>query len=53
MLRQTRKTFFNENEYNRLYGSGSAPPCVFDSPEMHKFSSSDSFAKFRPIFTYL
>ena len=37
------------NEYDQLYPSGSAPACIYGSPEMHKFSSSDSFPKLRPI----
>ena len=40
---------FNENEYNKLYPSGSAPARVYGTSKMHKFSSSDSFPKLRPI----
>ena len=29
--------------------SGSAPARIYGTPKMHKFSSSDSFPKFRPI----
>ena len=29
--------------------SGSAPACTYGTPKMHKFSSSDSFPKLRPI----
>ena len=36
-----QKNIFNENEYDKLYPSGSA--------EIHKFSSSDSFPKIRAI----
>ena len=43
------KRFFNENEYDKLYPSGSAPAHIYGTPEMHKFSSSDSFPKLRPI----
>ena len=25
------------------------PACIYSTPKMHKFSSSDSFPKFRPI----
>ena len=44
-----QKNFFNENEYDKLYPSGSAPARVYGTPKMHKFSSSDSFPKLRPI----
>ena len=32
-----------------MYPSGSAPPRVYGTPKMFKFSSSDSFLKLRPI----
>ena len=32
-----------------MYPSGSAPACIYGTPKMHKFSSSDSFPKLRPI----
>ena len=38
-----QKHFLNEIEYNKLYSSGSAPACIYGTPKMHKFSSSDSF----------
>ena len=44
-----QKSFFNENEYITLYPSGSAPACIYGTPKMHQFSSSDSFPKLRPI----
>ena len=44
-----QKNFFNENEYNKLYPSGSAPAHIYGTPKMHKFSSSDSFPKLCPI----
>ena len=44
-----QKNFFNENEYDKLYPSGSAPARIYGTPKMHKFSSSDSFPKLRPI----
>ena len=47
------KNFFNENEYDKLYSSGSAPACIYGTPKMHKFSSSDSFPKFRPIVSFI
>ena len=43
------RNFFNENEYDKLYPSGSAPARIYGTPKMHKFSSSDSFPKLRPI----
>ena len=46
-----QKNFFNETEYDRLYPSGSAPAHVYGTPKRHKFSSSDSFPKFCPIFS--
>ena len=44
-----QKIFFNEIEYDKLYLSGSAPARIYGTPKMHKFSSSDSFSKLRPI----
>ena len=41
--------FFNGTEYDKLYPSGSAPTRIYGTPKMHKFSSSDSFPKLRPI----
>ena len=43
------KNFFNENESDKLYPSGSAPAGIYGTPKMHKFSSSDSFPKLCPI----
>ena len=43
-----QKNFFNENEYDKLYPSGSAPVRVYVTLKMLKFSSSDSFPKLRP-----
>ena len=43
------KNFFNEIEYDKLYPSGSAPARIYGTPKMHKFFSSDSFPKLRPI----
>ena len=40
-----QKSFFNENEYDKLYSSGSAPACIYGTPKMDKFSCSDSFPK--------
>ena len=45
----TQKTFFHEIEYDKLYPSGSAPARIYDTPRMHKFSSSDSFPELRSI----
>ena len=44
-----QKNFFNEIEYYKLYPSGSAPARLYGTPKMHKFSSSESFPKLRPI----
>ena len=44
-----QKNFLNEIEYDKLYPSGSAPARIYSTPKMHKFSSSDSFPKLRPI----
>ena len=44
-----QKIFFNENEYDKLYPSGSAPARIYGTPKKHKFSPSDSFPKLRPI----
>ena len=43
------KKFFNEIEYDKLYLPGSAPALTYGIPKMHKFYSSDSFPKLRPI----
>ena len=40
-----QKNFFNNNKYDKLYPSGSAPACIYGTPKMHKFPSSDSFPK--------
>ena len=44
-----QKNLFNEIEYDKLYPSGSDPAHIYSTPKMHKFSSSDSFPKLRPI----
>ena len=44
-----QKNLFNEIENDKLYPSGSAPARIYGTPKMHKFSSSDSFPKLRPI----
>ena len=50
LLRKLKqKNFFDENEYDKLYPSGSAPACIYGTPKMHKFPPSDSFPKLRPI----
>ena len=36
-------------EYGNVYSSGSTPARIYGTPKMHKFSSSDSFPKLRPI----
>ena len=49
----SNKNFFSENEYDKLYPSGSAPARIYATPKMNKFSSSDSFPKRRPIVSFL
>ena len=44
-----QRNIFNEIEYDKLYPSGSAPARIYGTPKRHKFSSSDSFPKLRPI----
>ena len=44
-----QRNFFNEIEYDKLYPSDFAPAGIYGTPKMHKFSSSDSFPKRRPI----
>ena len=44
-----QKNFFDLIEYDKLYPSGSPPARIYGTPKMHKFSSSDSFPKLRPI----
>ena len=44
-----QKNLFNKFEYDKLYTSGSAPACIYGTPKMHKFPSSDSFPKLPPI----
>ena len=48
-----QKNLFNEIEYDKLYPSGSAPARIYGTPKMHKFSSSDSFPKLRPIVSFI
>ena len=48
-LSKLKKPFFNENEYDKLYPSDSAPARIYGIPKMHRFSSSDSFPKLHPI----
>ena len=45
LLKLKQKIFFNENEYDKLYPSGSAPASIYGTPKMHKFSPQDSFPK--------
>ena len=44
-----QKNFFHEMEYDTLFPFGSAPAPIYGTPKMHKFSSSNSFPKLRPI----
>ena len=39
-----QKDFFNEIEDDKLYPS-SPPACIYGTPKIHKFSSSDSIPK--------
>ena len=48
-----QKNFFNENEHDKLYPSGSASAHIYGTPKMHKFSSSDTFPKLRPIVSFI
>ena len=48
-----QENFFNENEYDNLYPSGSAPACIYGTHKMHKFSSNDAFPKLRPIVSFI
>ena len=43
------KRFFNQIEYDKLYPSACATARIYVIPKMHKFSSSHSFPKLRPI----
>ena len=45
----SNKTFFAKIEDDKLYPSGSAPTRIYGNLKMHKFSSTDSFSKLRPI----
>ena len=44
-----QENFFNENEYDKLYPSGSSPARIYGTLKMQKFSPSDSFPKLLPI----
>ena len=46
---EAKKNIFNENEYDTLYTSGSAPATIYRTPKIRKFSSSDSFPKLHPM----
>ena len=48
-LRKLKKKKKTKIEYDKLYPSGSALARIYGTPKMHKFSSSDSFSKLRPI----
>ena len=43
------KNFLNENEYDKLYPSRSAPARIYGTAKMHKFSFKDLFPKLSPI----
>ena len=40
-----RSSIFSKIEFDKLYCSGPTPACIYVTPEMYKFSSSDSFPK--------
>ena len=44
-----QKNVFDEDDFDKLYPSGSAPARIYGTPKMHKFSSSDLFPKLCPI----
>ena len=44
-----RNWIFSEIVYEKLYPSDSAPARIYGTPKMHKFSSTESFPKLRPI----
>ena len=44
-----QKNVSNENEYDKLYPSGSAPARIYGTPKMQKFSSRDIFPRLRPF----
>ena len=48
-----QKNFFIEIEYDKLYPSGYAAARICGTPKMHKFFSTDSFPKLRPIVSYI
>ena len=49
LLKLKQKNFFNEIENDKLYPYGSAPARIYGTPKMHKFSSSNSSPKLRPM----
>ena len=49
MRKLKEKNLIDEIEYDKLYPPGSAPARIYGTLKMHKFSSSDSFPKLRPI----
>ena len=51
LLKLKQQKFFNENENDKLYPSGSAPARIYSTLKMPKFSSSYTFPKFLPIFS--
>ena len=48
-MKQKILFFFNENEYDILYPSGSAPALIYGTPKLHKFSSSNTYPKLREV----
>ena len=49
LLKMKHKNYFNKNEYDKLYHSGSGSARIYDIPKMPKFSSSDLIPKLCPI----
>ena len=45
-----QKNVFNENVYDKLHPSGSAPARIYGTPKTHKFSPSDTFLTFVQLF---
>ena len=48
LRKMKQKNLFNEIEYDKFYPSASAPACIYGTPKMHKFSSSESYPQLPP-----
>ena len=53
LFKLKQKDFFNGNEYDKLYPSGSAPARIYGTPTMYQFFPSGSFPKLCPIFSFI